>query len=233
MRSSRVEKRRRFETIRYRMLAVMAAALVLLETGCGGSSMSSISPPSGPMSAAQAQAVSGQVVQGLTVALENAFNGVSLVEKRHSLAAVMADAHPETSSSGGCTSSASGTSCNVPISYSGSCSAGGTIAISGDISGNLNTSGSGDFGAQITVTPTNCAVSGTTFNGDPAITIGGQISLTDDNVSYPINFTENGGISYGPNPSGSCQLNVTYSFNSNLTCTVTGTVCGQSVNGNC
>jgi hypothetical protein len=195
--------------------------------------MSSMSSTSGPMTAAQAQAVSGQVVQGLTVALGNALNGVSLTEKRHSLAAAVADIQTEASSSGDCTSNANGTSCNVPISYSGPCSAGGTIAISGDISGNLNTSGTGDFGTQITVTPTNCAVAGTTFNGDPAVTIGGQISLTDENISYPITFTEGGGISYGPNPSGSCQLNVTYSFASNLTCTVTGTVCGQSVNGTC
>jgi len=207
--------------------------LAILATGCGGSSMSSMSSTSGPLTAAQAQAVSGQVVQALTVAIGDALGNVSLAEKPHSLATVLANAHPETSSSSDCTSNSSGTSCNVPIFYSGPCSGGGTIAISGDISGTLNTSGTGDFGTQITVTPTNCAVAGTTFNGDPSITIGGQISLTDDNISYPIAFTETGGISYGPNPSGSCQVNVTYSFNSNLTCTVTGTVCAQSVNGSC
>lgn len=224
------ERHRRFDMNCYRLLALVAAILAITAGGCGGGSMSSMS---GPLSAAQAQAVSGQVVQALTVALGDAFSGVSLTEKPHSLATVLAGAHPATSSSGDCTSNSSGTSCNVPISYTGPCSGGGTIAISGEISGMLNTAGTGDFGTQITVTPTNCAVSGTTFNGDPSITIAGQIALTDDNISYPITFTETGGISYGPNPSGSCQVNVSYSFNANLTCSVTGTVCGQSVNGSC
>jgi hypothetical protein len=213
-----------------RLLAVAVVGLVIMAVGCGGGSMSSTT---GPMSAAQAQAVSGQVVQALSAALGNAFNGVSLDEKPRNLAAALANVHPETSSSNDCTSSGSGTTCNVPISYSGPCSAGGTIGISGDISGSLNNSGTGDFSTQIMVTPTNCVVAGTTFNGDPSITIGGQISLADSNISYPVNFTETGGISYGPNPSGSCTVNVKYSFSSTSACTVTGTVCGQSVNGTC
>jgi len=222
-----------FELNCYRLLAVVVVFLIMVASACGGSSMSSTS---GPMSAAQAQAVSGQVAQALTVALGDAFIGISLPverEPRPNLATVLADAHPETSSSGDCTSTPNEISCNVPISYSGPCPEGGTIAITGDISGTLDTVGTGNFGTQITVTPTSCAVADTTFNGDPDITISGQISLTDDNVSFPVTFTEGGGISYGPNPSGSCQVNVTYSFSSNLTCTVTGTVCGQSVNGSC
>jgi hypothetical protein len=50
---------------------------------------------------------------------------------------------------------------------------------------------------------------------------------------FPLTLSEAGGISYGPHPSGSCQLNVTYTINSLSSCTASGTVCGQSVSGNC
>ena len=71
---------------------------------------------------------------------------------------------------GSYTSSDNGPSCNIPLSYTGPCSDGGTISVSGDVSGTLDKSGDGSFSTQITITPTNCAVSGTTFNGDPDIT---------------------------------------------------------------
>ena len=104
MHSSKVEKQRRFEAIHYRILALIVVALAMAATGCGGSSMSSMSSTSGPLTAAQAQAVSGQVVQALTVAIGDALGNVSLAEKPHSLATVLANAHPETSSSNDCTS---------------------------------------------------------------------------------------------------------------------------------
>jgi len=215
----------------YRFLAVVAAILAILCSGCGSSS--SPSSTAGPLDAAQAQAVSQQVVQALTTALGDAL-GVTLPSGRPahpSMATVVADSHPYASS--GCTTTSTGESCNLPLSYSGSCSAGGTISVSGDISGTLDSTDSGNIGAQITVTPSNCAVSGTTFNGDPDITINGQIGFSDANIVYPVTLTEGGGISYGPDPSGTCSLNVTYSISSSLTCTVTGTICGQSVNGSC
>ncbi len=224
---TRSVKRRRFNC--YYALPVLAAILAILCVGCGGGS----SPMNATLSAAQAQAVSQQVVQALTAALGNTFGGTPSVanEAHTSLSAAVGEAHPDTS--GGCTVTGTGESCNFPLSYTGPCSGGGTISVSGDVSGTLNSSGDGSIGTQITVTPTNCAVSGTTFNGDPDITIDGQIGFTNSNPSYPITFTEGGGISYGPNPAGSCQVNVTYTINSLSSCTVTGTVCGQSVNGSC
>jgi hypothetical protein len=217
------------EVNRYRPLAVLAAILAMVGIGCGGSSSSS----SNNLSAAQAQAVSGQVVQAVTAALTSALgkDPPAPNHARPSLSTALADAHPDTSSSG-CTSTSTGQSCNLPLSYTGLCSGGGTISVSGDISGTLDNSGDGTFGTQMTITPTNCSVSGTTFNGDPDITIAGQIGFTSDNFVYPITFMEGGGISYGPNPSGTCQVTVTYSINAS-TCTVTGKVCGQSVNGTC
>ena len=200
-------------------------------SGCGGGGSSMMSP-NNTLSAAQAQAVSQQVVQAVTAALGSASGSLPAAEARPSLSTAVANVHRETST-GSCTTNANGQTCNIPLSYTGPCTDGGTISVSGDVSGTLDNSGDGSFTTQITITPANCAVSGTTFNGDPNITVGGQIGFTADNITYPLTFTEGGGISYGPNPSGSCQVNVTYSINAQLTCTVTGTVCGQSVNGSC
>jgi hypothetical protein len=62
---------------------------------------------------------------------------------------------------------------------------------------------------------------------------GGQINFTQSAPSFPITLSETGGLSYGPNPSGSCQFNLTYSITSTTACTITGTACGQPVTGPC
>jgi hypothetical protein len=215
-------------------LVVVAAMLSVLCSGCGsgmGSSMNN------SMSPAQAQAVTDQVVQALTQALGNTFssNSIAVNEARQSLSTVVRDIGSD--ASGGCTPTATGESCDWPISLMNDpCTGpqGGTISVSGDIDGTLNNSGSGSVSADITITPANCSVSNLIVNGDPSISVGGQVSFTDNETPvFPITFTETGGISYGPNPSGSCQLHVTYTINSSLSCTVSGTVCGQSVNGSC
>jgi hypothetical protein len=72
-----------------------------------------------------------------------------------------------------------------------------------------------------------------TFTGNPDITIAGNINFTSAGPMFPVSLMEGGGISYGPNPSGTCSLNVTYTINSVSSCTVTGMVCGQSVSGTC
>jgi hypothetical protein len=213
----------------HRLVPLAIAFVAMLWSSCGGGSNSM---SNNTLSAAQAQAISQQVVASITTALGNSLGvGLPSDEPRPTLGKVIGEAHPDASS--GCTSTATGESCSFPLSYSGSCSGGGTISVSGDVSGSLNNSGSGSVDAQIAVTPDNCSVSNVTFNGDPDITIGGQIAFANSGPSFPITFSEGGGISYGPNPSGSCQVNVIYSINSLSSCTVTGSVCGQSVNGSC
>jgi hypothetical protein len=205
----------------------IAAVLPLLCVGCGSSNNST----NNSMSAAQAQAVSTQIVQAITQALGTA-NGAADVQKN--LSAAVRDIRPETST--GCTSTSTGQNCNFPISlvdYPCSGSQGGTISVTGDIDGSLNDAGGGALGGQFTITPANCSVSNLLVNGDPSISVTGQINFTNTAITFPVVFTETGGISYGPNPSGSCQLNATYTISSTLACTITGTVCGQSVNGSC
>ncbi|MGA2457326.1 MAG: hypothetical protein ABSF85_07150 [Terriglobales bacterium] len=107
---------RRLKVNPRRPLLLATAILVILCGGCGSSSSSS---SSNTMSAAQAQAVSQQVLQAVVAALENAF-GVSpsaARDARTSLSTVVGDIQPDQSS--GCTPTATGESCNFPLSYSG------------------------------------------------------------------------------------------------------------------
>jgi hypothetical protein len=214
-------------------LTAAAATLSILLVGCGSSSNPAMTNNS--MSPAQAQAVTHQVVQALTESLGTALPASTPATGRKNLAIVVSDLHPDTSS--GCTSGSTGVTCNWPISLPDDpCSgpAGGTISVTGDVSGTLSNNESGPVNGQFTITPTNCSVSNLIINGDPSINLTGQINFDANlNPAFPIVFTETGGISYGPDPSGSCQLNATYTINSSLACTVSGTVCGQSVSGSC
>jgi len=93
--------------------------------------------------------------------------------------------------------------------------------------------GNGTDSSTLTITPTSCAVSDTTFSGDPNVTVSTQFSMQNDALAYPITFSENGGISFGPNPSGSCSIKMNLDITSATTCTASGTICGQSVSGSC
>jgi hypothetical protein len=219
-----------------RLYLILVAALAsVLWVSCGGGRGGSMNQS---MSPAQAQAVTDQVVQALTLSLEDTLSPgtPAATGGRKGLSAAVENMHPDTSS--GCNSTANGGySCNWPISVTAdACSgpSGGTISVTGDINGTLSNNQSGSVNGQFTITPSNCSVSNLIVNGAPSIDVTGQIGFNANlTPAFPITFTESGGISYGPNPSGTCQLNSTYTINSSLACTVTGTVCGQSVSGSC
>jgi hypothetical protein len=203
--------------------------------GCGGGN-STPTPANNNMSPAQAQAVSLQVVQALTQSLENTFTSNSTAEgiPRPNLASAISRIHAD--SEGGCASTSTGENCDWPISllnFPCSGTGGGTISVTGDVDGSLSNSGGGSISTQFTITPDNCSVSNLVVNGDPSVSVSGQISFSNTAPIFPLSFSETGGISYGPNPSGSCELNVTYTIASLSSCTASGTVCGQSVNGTC
>lgn len=206
-------------------LLFMVASMMC--AGCGSPSHSDT------LSAAQAQAISQQVSHAVGQALSNASASYPLLAEQSArgLSAALGDIRWDQSSA--CTVSAAGQTCNFPLSASVPCPGGGTVSVSGDIQGMLNSSGTGSFDTQIMIIPANCTVSNVTFNGDPAITIAGTINITNTAPAFPVTLMEGGGISFGPNPSGSCQLNVTYTLNSPTSCTATGTVCGKPINGSC
>lgn len=204
--------------------AAVATSLLLVSAGCGSSSHN--------LSTAQAQAVSSEMSTALQAALSASLTADSSTSRHGnpSLSTILSKVHNDQES--GCTVNDSGESCNIPVSYTGNCPGGGTIGISGDFDYTLNTSGSGSDSSTLTITPTNCSVSSETINGNPNVTVATQINFTNDAPVFPITLTETGGISFGPNPSGSCTVNVTYTVNS-TSCTASGTICGQSISGSC
>ena len=116
------------------------------------------------------------------------------------------------------------------------CSGGGTITITSDLSGTLGIGQTGQIDGSITTVPNNCSVSGSNLviNGDPSIVFDSTIDLSGGQLTS-MTATETGAISYGPDPTGVCQMNVTSTVNFGKTpsCTFSGTVCGQAINANC
>jgi len=201
------------------------ASLAILCLSCGSSSSHTLSP-------AQAQAVSSELSQALQSALVAGITSSTSAAstQTRSLPKIL-EALPSTAS--GCTITDGGESCNIPITYNGNCPNGGTIGVSGDLIYTLDNNGNGSDNSTLTITPTNCAVSDTTFNGDPSVTVTSQITFQDYALGFPLTFAETGGISFGPNPSGTCTLNVTLSATSLTSCTVSGSICGRSISGSC
>src|ERR671923_331955 len=133
--------------------SLLFAVASMLCVGCGSPSHTVT------LSAAQAQAISQQVSQAAAQALSNAAasNPLLAAQAAPSLSAALGDIRWDQSSA--CTVSGTGQSCNFPLSASVPCPGGGTVSASGDIQGMLNSSGTGSFNTQITITPANCTVS--------------------------------------------------------------------------
>lgn len=206
---------------------VIAILLSLFSSGCGSSSKSSQS-----ISPAQAQAISQEIITALQGALTSASGGLSVPREAHpSLPAAMHEANPAQSQD--CITNANGEICNLPMSYTGPCPGGGSITVSGDFDVTLDNSGNGADSTAITVTPTNCSVSNLTINGDPDVLVVTQLNIANYQVVFPMTLTGAGGISYGPNPHGSCIMDVTLTIGSQTSCTVSGNLCGQPLSGSC
>lgn len=206
------------------------AVLVILALwllACGGSS----TPKT--ISAAQAQAISQELFTALGSALATGLtsSGSAVTSAPRSLASAIPSRPALTSTD--CTITNTGQSCNVPISYQGSCPKGGTIAVNGDFMFTLDNSGNGSDSSTLTVTPANCVVSDITINGNPSVTVSTSFILQNNALAFPILFSEQGGITFGPKPSGSCSINVTMTVNSPTSCSASGSICGHSVSGSC
>jgi hypothetical protein len=217
---------------RVALLSFASAVLtfgLLFSSACGGGSTTSQ-----PLSTAQAQAISQEFAEVAEAALQGSITGAT--RERENFSEIFAESvkHGASSSaSSGCVTSLNGTTCNFPVSYSGNCPQGGSIGVSGDLDFTLNDSGDGSDNSSLTITPTNCVVSNVTINGDPNVTFATQVTFQNDNLAYPVTLNETGGISYGPNPSGSCTVNATLTISSPQSCTVSGTICGQTLSGSC
>ncbi len=196
-----------------------ATMLLVLCSGCGGSSKSSALPAPTTLSAAQSTAVATQIEQTF----------------------VSASAGMGTDWCGNPYAPTEEFFCTIPVAFDGVCAGGGTIAITGSLTGDLDYSDTGAVTALLTVMPANCAIPGTTLvmTGDPNLTVTGS-GLEFYGGLSTFSVTETGSITYGPKPAGTCQtdLTITASFIGDAqhtvkSCTLTGTACGETINQSC
>lgn len=199
--------------------------LAFVSVTCGGSSHNNVSQ-------AQAQAISSQLFTALNSALVGGLmpSAAGGAVTRPSLGEIVERAHAQSS---GCTITNSGQSCNIPITYQAPCPNGGSISVTGDFVFTLDNSGNGSDSSTLTVTPSACVVDNLTINGDPDVMFSTQFNLQNNALAFPIMLSGMGGISFGPNPSGSCSINVRATATSATACSVSGSICGQSVSGTC
>ena len=200
--------------------AIAALTLIsLMSVTCGSSSHTN------NLSQAQAQAISAELFSALNSAMvAGGPPGAASTGTRPSLGESLERAQAQVQASG-CTITSSGQSCNFPISYQGPCPGGGTMNVAGDIMYTLDSSGNGSDSSTLTVTPSSCVVDNLTLNGD--VTFATQFDLKNNALAFPLTFSGMGDISFGPNPAGSCSINVKATATSPTTCTVSGSVCGQ------
>jgi hypothetical protein len=149
------------------VFAVVIAVLVLVI--CGGCGSGSSSSSSG-ISQAQAEAVTGEVMLAVIQAVVNTpLSAATHKGTAPNLMAALKDFHPLATS--GCAPTPDGgENCNWPVSFDGTCTGGGSIAVNGDIDGTLDDTFSGFVDSSFSIIPADCSVSGSSLmiSGDPA-----------------------------------------------------------------
>ena len=118
----------------------------------------------------------------------------------------------------------SGTSCTFSDQFSVpySCQSGGTMNISGDMSG-TGTQTMAYLSLQVTETINNWTCDGPTINGDPYVSLTGTYTYPADSLT----MTLSGGFTAG---SQSCQLNVAVNAGSDGHGDISGVACGYAIN---
>lgn len=202
-------------------LAMVAIFLI----ACGGSSHNN------NLSQGQAQAISAQLFTSLSSAMVAGLTPHAADTSARSLGGILESARPDALT--GCTTTNGIESCNIPISYQGPCPKGGTINVAGDFMFTLDSSGNGSDSSTLTVTPSACAVDDLTINGDPNVMFATQFNLQNNALAFPLTFSGVGAVTYGPNPSGTCSINVKATASSATSCSVSGSICGRTVSGSC
>jgi len=214
-------------------LTVLLIGAVLLFVGCGSSS----NPNPNNLNTAQAQQLGGEAFTDFFSATEVALQGsASDTSRKFSLRAVLPKNRRISSAPTPETVSCSGSSCTITATYT--CLDGGSIGVSGSATEN----GSSSASLNITETPTNCSDGTLVINGDPDVTLKGQINNNGTTTSVSISI--GGGISFSPVtagqfPTGSCKSNlqinvsITDSSSTETSCSISGSICGVAMNQNC
>jgi hypothetical protein len=123
------------------------------------------------------------------------------------------------------------------ISQSETCPGGGSIGLSGTVSGDIDESTfDGTINMDVTETLNSCVVTldasavTVTVNGDPNIKITADITIANSGASFSGTFGMNGGFTYTGDDgrSGGCAVNVSVNLTNQ---SASGSVCGQSISG--
>jgi hypothetical protein len=96
----------------------------------------------------------------------------------------------------------------TPIGASAACPESGTISVSGTVTDNTNSNGSGSAGLNIQIGFSSCRSAGILIQGNPSLSITAQVNLSDFNLVNPATFTLGGGITFVlNNVTGSASFN--------------------------
>jgi len=188
--------------------------VLVFGAGCGGSNSSS--GPTAPTS------INSTQINAATVQMGKTFSAA--------VQAMSTVGCPEPGSDGGYQFCTVGVATDIP------CSGGGTLTVTGSLNGDLAYYGTGAMTGAFTLTPTKCAIpkSSLVISGEPSLTVTGTADFFYGSAT-DFSITETGKIGYGPQPSGTCDSNLTIAatYGTGATCKVTGTLCGQTINQSC
>ncbi len=140
------------------------------------------------------------------------------------------------------------TNVTVTINNTAPCDGGGTVALNGSMTANVNQTGSsGTFGFNYTVAPSGCQVTTSggkvfTINGDPNLKTQGDFTFstsgTTESIEGSLNYSGKFGWTSSDGRAGACGVDLTVNYNFTFStsgaaptgsATLSGTVCGVSV----
>ena len=198
---------------------VCAIAIAALLAGCGGSSGSS-DDGGGDSGAGLSETQATAFAEQIAGSAVNAMNNMD-VNASASQAIKTVQCNTET---GTCTY-------NIPISYRTNCTAGGRMELSGGITGTTNIDGDGilQIGVTQTITDWEC-ITGYIINGDPYVSLTGTFTFDGGAPATRNDMTISGGFKWGTTAAESCQISLSIIFYSDGSGTISGTVCGYSIN---
>jgi hypothetical protein len=199
---------------------------VLLLVGCGGSSTKNTTT----LSSTQASQLTTETFTNVLDALENIEESDQSNSSRQSNPLAVLSKHRNPSSA--VTSdgiSCSGSTCTI-TSVVYDCTDGGTITTSGSES---------ETSLSLTMTPSSCSDGTLVMNGNPDVTLNAKES--DNGTTTTVSLSVGGDISFAPVttgafPTGSCgsdlsvNISVSDSTGSLTSCSISGSICGESVN---
>jgi hypothetical protein len=116
---------------------------------------------------------------------------------------------------------------NQPISYTLTCTAGGNMKASGNITGSMSNTGTGIIQLQIPITISDWGCEPPAIiNGDPYISITGTFSYVNGAPGTQQHISVSGGFK---SATQSCQIQLGTDFNPNGGGHTSGTCCGHSI----